>query len=264
MFMFISTLMFNGFFTNNLNIDSFPRLTITLIYTTAYITHFFYIWMVCLDFFKLVFPGISWSLLEWSTFVVAETHKLRGHVAGSQFRFRGIDKTKDTYVPVTFDAILGNLTPQPPAAPAANGQKATPGENAAEVAELAAAVGTINAPQRTEREYARKASVLAPDIVITNSMVLMAVTLLCGFASWTSAQVTDDTPNNTAINQIGPLVLLGSLSLGAMVMLSSAIQLTMMKSPFRTIMSLKEAKINGLALDLYRKTGPSLIRESLA
>ncbi|RYP82288.1 hypothetical protein DL770_005626 [Monosporascus sp. CRB-9-2] len=253
-FMFISTLMFNGFFTDNLNIDSFPRLTITLIYTAAYMTHFFYIWMVCLDFFKLVFAGASWSLLERSKFVVAETHKLQGHVAGAQFKFRGIDKANDAYVPVTFDAILGDPTSQPSVAPTANGQKTTPGENAVEVAELAAAVGTINASQKTEREYATEASTLALDRVIANSMVMMGVTLSCGFASWTSAQFTEDTPNNTTTNQIGSLALLGSLSLGAMAMFSSAMQLTIMKSSFRTIMSLKETKINGLALDLYRKT----------
>ncbi|KFA63830.1 hypothetical protein S40285_10216 [Stachybotrys chlorohalonatus IBT 40285] len=263
-FLAISTLLFNGFFTDNINFDSYPRLTVILIYVAAFTTHFLYTWIMCLEFFKLVFAGSCWSLLERSKFVVADTHKLQDHPAGSPFTFRSIDKASESYVPITFDATIGNPGPQPQRAlsPASSTTLTRGDSDLSSVgtksmqddSELRLALGTINNSQRTERETATEASRLALDRVLANTMVMMAVTLSSGFASWTSSQFNDETPNNTTTTQIGSLALLGSLSLGAASMFSSAMHLNIMTSSFRTILSLKETKINGLALDHYRKT----------
>jgi len=49
--MLISVLLFNGFFTNELGIDSYPRLAVTLIYTVSTLIHFLYVWNACSRFF---------------------------------------------------------------------------------------------------------------------------------------------------------------------------------------------------------------------
>ncbi|KAL6786540.1 hypothetical protein J3E68DRAFT_419979 [Trichoderma sp. SZMC 28012] len=263
--MAISILLFNGFFTNDLNLDSYPRITVTIIYSAAFIAHFFYVWAVSLDFFKLVFAGASWSLLERSKFVIGETLKLQGHSVGASFKFRSIDKANEAYVPTTFDAKLGNPTlgsptflPLPPTSSSVNVAQEQDTEPAEDAAELKAALEVINTSQKTEREYATEASRLALDRAMANAMIMMAVTLSDGFASWTSSQFSADTPNNTTTTQIGSLALLASLSLGGTAMFSSAMQLNIMKSAFRNILSLKETKINGLALHVHRKTRPRI------
>jgi hypothetical protein len=119
--------------------------------------------------------------------------------------------------------------------------------------ELRAALATIDTIQKDERNTATQASTMALDRVIANAMVLMGVTLSSGFAAWTSSQFSDNSPNNTATTQIGSLALLASLSLGAATMFTSAMHLDIMSAAFRTILSLKETKINGLAVDNYRK-----------
>ena len=65
--------------------------------------------------------------------------------------------------------------------------------------------------------------------------------------------MTDNTPNNFAAAQIGSLALLASLSLGASTMFASAMHLTILSSSYETILSLKETKINGQAVDHYKK-----------
>ncbi|KAL8398396.1 hypothetical protein RB596_005785 [Gaeumannomyces avenae] len=274
--MLLGTLLFNGFLTGNLNPDSFPRLTIVILFVAAYAVHFCYVWMVCLRFFRNVFGGAAWSLLERANFVVAETNKLPRHASGSSFSFRSIDKASDSYVPTVFTATFGSPDapsvvdpmPSPPVPlneklgqisssttllPSHDSFSSGAPEEASDQTELRAALGTIADTQRAERATATAASTLALDRVIANTMLVMGVTLSSGFAAWTSAQMTDNSPNNTATTQIGSLALLASLALGAAAMFTSAMHLEIMGTAFRNILSLKEVKINGLALDHYRK-----------
>lgn len=271
--MLLATLLFNGFLTGNLNPDSFPRLTIIGLFVAAYAVHFCYVWMVCLRFFRNVFGGAAWSLLERANFVVAETDKLQRHTPGSSFSFRSIDKASDSYVPTVFTATFGSpdAVDPTPSPPAPLDEKLTqvsssttllgshgplsPGalEEASDLTELRAALGTIAETQKAERATATAASTLALDRVIANTMLVMGVTLSSGFAAWTSAQMTENSPNNTTTTQIGSLALLASLALGAAAMFTSAMHLEIMGTAFRNILSLKEVKINGMALDHYRK-----------
>ncbi|KLU89723.1 hypothetical protein MAPG_08692 [Magnaporthiopsis poae ATCC 64411] len=274
--MLLSTLLFNGFLTGNLNPDSFPRLTIVVLFVAAYVVHFCYVWMACLRFFRNVFGGAAWSLLERANFVVAETNKLQRHTSGSSFSFRSIDKASESYVPTVFTATLGspdassaiNPIPSPPVpldekltqvsssttllgshGPFSSGAR----EEASDLTELRAALGAIDDTQKAERATATAASTLALDRVIANTMLVMGVTLSSGFAAWTSAQMTENSPNNTTTTQIGSLALLASLALGAAAMFTSAMHLEIMGTAFRNVLSLKEVKINGLAVDHYRK-----------
>lgn len=249
--MVLSTLLFNGFFTNDFTLDSFPRLTIVLIYMTSYFIHFVFTWIVSLEFFKLVFGGASWSLLGGSEFVIGDTMKLESHVPGTSFNFRSIDKSNEAYNPLQLKARLGKRTTLKVLETAES--ETTKLENE----QHRFALATINTSSKTERETATESSRLALDRVIANSMVLMAVTLSSGFASWTSTQHTSETPNNMSANQIGSLALLGSLSIGAAAMFSSAMHLNAMKSSFRTILSLKEIKINGMAVDYIQASRSS-------
>ncbi|KAL8364977.1 hypothetical protein RB595_004000 [Gaeumannomyces hyphopodioides] len=274
--MLLGTLLFNGFLTGNLNPDSFPRLTIVILFVAAYAVHFCYVWMVCLRFFRNVFGGAAWSLLERASFVVAETNKLQRHTPGSPFSFRSIDKASDSYVPTVFTATFGSPDassaidpmPSPPVSPdeklaqvststtlLASHSRFSSGalEEASDLTELRAALGTIAEAQKAERATATAASTLALDRVIANTMLVMGVTLSSGFAAWTSAQMNENSPNNTTTTQIGSLALLASLALGAAAMFTSAMHLEIMGTAFRNILSLKEVKINGLAVDHYRK-----------
>jgi len=67
-----ATLMYNGFFTNELSIDNFPRLTVTLIYAASYVTHSFYVWNVCSSFLTNVASGAAWSPIKRAMFAVVK------------------------------------------------------------------------------------------------------------------------------------------------------------------------------------------------
>jgi hypothetical protein len=92
-----------------------------------------------------------------------------------------------------------------------------------------------------------------PQRVVSNAMVIMRMTLSTGFSAWTAQQNTENTPNNFDSTLIGFLALLASLSLGAATMFTLALYLSIMDSSYRTILSLKETKLNGHAADHYKK-----------
>lgn len=265
--MVLCTLLFNGFLNREIHADSYPRLVVTMIYLAGYSVHTCYVWIVCLNFFRVVFGGAAWSLLERAKFVVGRTVHLKQHSPGTPFQFRSIDKSSDTYVPQVFNAFIGGmpipsrvLTNETLAKNSLSqvsvqevGQVSNPTTLQDDPNELRAALATIDSAQKAERVTAMTASGLALDRVIANAMVMMSITLSSGFACWTSTQLSDDSPNNTTTSQVGSLALLASLSLGGAAMFTSAMHLNIMSSAFRTIVSLKETKINGLAIDHYRK-----------
>jgi hypothetical protein len=87
----------------------------------------------------------------------------------------------------------------------------------------------MEATQRTERETVRRASRETLDRVIANAMILLSITLSSGFSAWTSAQVTENTPNKFSSSQLGSLALMASLALSAAAMLASALQLSVLE-----------------------------------
>ena len=257
--MVFATLLYNGFLTNELSADSYPRLVVILIYALAYFFHFWYVWTICMRFFTNVAAGAAWSLLERAKFAICDSKKLQHHEKGAAFRFRGIDKANSEYVPLTFDAVFkhevdlrGHLIDHsPPSSPVDNASASD--SEADDPKEVRAALATLEKTQKAERETATESTRTALDRIIANAMVMMGVTLASGFSSWTTRQLTDNTPNNFAAAQIGSLALLASLSLGASTMFASAMHLTILCSSYETILSLKETKINGQAVDHYKK-----------
>ena len=262
--MLFTTLLYNGFLTNELSMDSYPRLVVTLIYAIAYFFHFWYVWTICMRFFTNVAAGAAWSLLERAKFAICDSKRLQHHRKGSAFNFRGIDKASSEYVPLSFDAVfkhevglprsLIDDTPSPPSPPPSTKENASASDpEVDDPKEVSSALATLDKAQKTERETATESALTALDRVIANAMVMMGVTLASGFSSWTARQLTDTTPNNFAAAQIGSLALLASLSLGASTMFASAMHLTILCSSYETILSLKETKINGQAVDHYKK-----------
>jgi hypothetical protein len=251
-----ATLMYNGFFTNTLSIDSYPRLTVMLIYATSYIVHAFYVWNTCSRFLTNVASGATWSLLERAMFAIGETKKLQHHRAGNSFEFRSIDKASEQHIPTTFRARfkhenhMGDIQDD---ATAPFGTDRLDLEDEEDVRDMRAALATIAAAQKSERKEATDSARKALERVVSNAMVMMGVTLSTGFSAWTAQQSTEDTPNNFDSTMIGSLALLASLSLGAATMFTSALHLSIMDSSYRTILSLKETKINGHAVDHYKK-----------
>lgn len=242
--MTFGTLLFNGFFSDNLNPDSYPRLTVMLIYLAAHATHFCYVWLLCLKFFSVALGGAAWSLLERAKFVVADGAKLQRHSFGTPYGFRAINKANENFVPTVYDAFIVGPRSAPSMASSFEIEDPT---------EVRAALATIDSTQRTERAIATDASNLALDRVMANAMVMLGITLSTAFASWTSKQLSEETPNNATTNQIGSLALLASLSLGVATMFTSAMNLNIMTTSFYMVLSLKEIHINGMAVDHYRK-----------
>jgi hypothetical protein len=258
--MFFATLLFNGFLTKQLNVDSYPRLAIAVMYVVSYLIHWCYVWMSCSAFFTNVFAGAAWSLLERAKFGIADSKKLYRRMNSDQpFELRSIDKASSEFVPTTFSVMFKQEvgSQNVSSSTTLNLEFSSPNtdENQEDPKDMRAALATIDAAQKNERNTATHSSTKALDQVIANSLIMMGITLSSGFSSWTANQFTSNTPNNTSTTQIGSLALLASLSLGAATMFSSAMHLSTMESSYRTIVSLKEIKINGHAVDHYKKRG---------
>ncbi|KAJ5623473.1 hypothetical protein N7490_012078 [Penicillium lividum] len=258
--MLIGTLLYNGFFTNEETVDSYPRLAVTLIYAVSYLVHFFYIWHICLSFLSNAAAGASWSLLERANFGVIDTKNLEQGLSSASLDFRGIDKASAEYVPVHIRAALhhrtresklqlekGSISTQH-VEEVDNGQ-----EGEEKMKQLALALRTISAAQENERTAAKESATSAHDRIASNGLIVMGITVASTFSSWTSYQTTENTPNNFNTSTIGSMALLTSLSLGVAALFSSALHLSTMHSSFHTILSLKEIKINGEAVNHCNK-----------
>lgn len=155
--MLATVLAYNGFFTNERNLDSYPRLIIILIYMLAFCIHAFHTWRVSLRFFTKVSAGCSWSLIERGNFAVTETTQLNSHIAGEPFQFCSIDKASEEHTPRKLIARFKHEIPDEldseGTGEATSGSRAF--KNMDESAEdLAAAHKTLLATQITERDIA--------------------------------------------------------------------------------------------------------------
>jgi hypothetical protein len=91
--MVFSTLLFNGFFTNKRNPDSYPRLVVVLIYLVSFCVHAWYVWRVCRNFFTLLGAGATWSLLNKASFASVDLSQLNtGILGGPTPVFRQVGK----------------------------------------------------------------------------------------------------------------------------------------------------------------------------
>jgi len=247
----LSTLIYNGFFTDELNLDSYPRLVVIIIYSTFHLIHFYYVWSIFLTFFTKVAAGSAWSLLERANFAIGEAKRLRNCTPRKPFEFRSINKASEEHVPKIFSAYFKHEADVDGSD--AQNIPVMAIEREEDIKDVSAALRSLDGTQKIERETARVSAGEALDRVIANAMIMMGVTLSTGFCAWTARQTTENTPNNFISMQIGSLALLASLSLGVATMFSSALHLSVMESSFHTNLSLKEIKINGQAVDHYKK-----------
>jgi hypothetical protein len=168
------------------------------------------------------------------------------------------DKASDQHIPTIFEAKfkhevhVAELQDDADAVTPPEPEIVDP-EEEEDPRDLRSALATLAAAQKSERNAATDSVRKALERVVSNAMVMMGVTLSTGFSAWTAQQNTENTPNNFDSTLIGSLALLASLSLGAVTMFTSALHLSIMDSSYRTILSLKETKINGHAVDHYKK-----------
>ena len=254
--MFATVLAYNGFFTNERNLDSYPRLIIILIYMLSYCIHVFYTWRVSLRFFTKVSAGCSWSLIERGNFAVAEAIQLNSHISGEPLQFRIIDKASEEHTSRNLLArfkheFLNELDNEETVEPKSSPRTSKNMDK--DVEDLAAAHQSILATQIIERDIARTSANEALSRVVSNAMIVMGITLSCSFCSWTTRQATANTPNNFSSAQIGSLALLVAVSTGSALLFSSALHLSTMETSFHNILSLRELRINGKAIDHYMK-----------
>lgn len=74
-----ASLLYNGFLTDKLSADSYPRLVVILIYSLSYFFHIWYAWNICMRFVTNVAAGAAWSLLERAKFAICDSKKLQHH-----------------------------------------------------------------------------------------------------------------------------------------------------------------------------------------
>ncbi|KAF8575656.1 hypothetical protein K439DRAFT_1419596 [Ramaria rubella] len=239
--MVAATLLYNGFFTNELGTDGYVRLTLVLVYAVAYCVHAVYVWHAITTFFTMVSTGSAWSMLNKANFAIVDLRQYKERLSSptNPLEFRLISKA--------------NPRPTPPSPIASTTISTNSEAHSEEKKALEEAQNTIKAVQERERDTATEAASTALERVVANGMVMAAVILSSGLATWTVAPADSDS------TQLGSLGVLASLSLGATAMFTSAMQLTTMNSSYRQILLLKEVTINGHEI-AYVKKRPAVSR----
>jgi hypothetical protein len=230
--MLVSTLAFNGFFTNNRAPDSSPRLVVVVIYLAAFCLHVWYVWKKCRSFFTLASAGASWSMLNKASFASVDLGTYNNRLSGGPAPvFRQVGKPASSAVYPAYEACLLQDVGLP---------QNEMGVDPASDDEQKGAIETVNAWQKREVTSTVEAGGAALDLVVTNVMTMVGITITTGFSVWTSNTSSDS-------SQLGSLALLASLTLGTGAMFSSAVHLSIMDSSFTNVLYLKEIMINGQA-----------------
>lgn len=235
--MVFSTLLFNGFFTNKRNPDSYARLVVVLIYLVSFCVHAWYVWRVCRNFFTLLGAGATWSLLNKASFASVDLSQLNtGILGGPTPVFRQVGKPAASATFPAFNDCYLNDVDFPN-----RGQRDSNNDPVHSDEDIGAA-NTVNDWQKREISTTVDAGKAALGQVVTNVMTIVGITITTGFAAWTSMASSAD-----STTQLGSLALLASLTLDTGAMFSSAIELSVMNTSFRNVLFLKEVMINGQA-----------------
>jgi hypothetical protein len=215
MIMVVETLLFNGVFTNQITIDTIPRITVVGMYFIAFCVHFWYVWNLGAQFYGEVAAGSTWSLLERARFAVTSVAKLRSRAPKAGFVLRGISKTNAGHKIPFFNVRFNHEIDTAGAElldTTSIGRSDQQGQQLAQTSQPlkidqdndeANALKVIEANEKAEREMAEIAVKDARDRIASNALVLLSVSISTGFTSWTASQFTDNTPNNMSAHQIG-------------------------------------------------------------
>ncbi|KAF8575657.1 hypothetical protein K439DRAFT_1623432 [Ramaria rubella] len=266
--MVAATLLYNGLLTNEPGRDGYVRLTLVLVYAVAYCAHAMYVWHAITTFFTMVSAGAAWSMLNTANFAVVDlqqyTERLNSLTTSLEFRL--INKANSEFKPGSYIADLAHEACDGDESPGADGAGSDSNQltfspsstiisSDSEANKVRDAQVTIRTRAGREREIAIDAADTALGYVVVNGMVMAAIILWSGLATWTFAPVDCD----ISITQLGSLGTFALISLGTMVMFTSATHLKVMNSSFQQILLLKEVAINGHEI-MYAKKSPSLNR----
>lgn len=110
-----TTAIYNGFFSNELSADSWPRFAVVLIYAVGFCIHAVVVWSLCLQALTQVCAGAAWSLLNRARFAVVDRRYLFAHIADpmNPLDFAEIEKSSvgPTFVPMAYEAALVGRAP---------------------------------------------------------------------------------------------------------------------------------------------------------
>ena len=239
-----STLTFNGFFSNDKDADSYPRLVIIIIYTAAYCFHAWYVWRVCKRFFTLLGAGATWSMLNKANFASVDLVQLQSRLKGDGPSpvFKQVGKPASSPGFPAIDAFLAHEN----AEAHEDSARKRPADAKHERSGQRGALETLNDWQRAEISSTVEAGRTALKRIIANIMNMIGIIIASGFSVWTPKA---DIQNS----QLGSLALLASLALGTGAMFTSAVYLSVMETSFRNLLFLKEIMINGKESDHVEK-----------
>jgi hypothetical protein len=233
-----TTVIFNGFTIGVLGNDSIPRLVVIMIYAVCYLIHVCLVWSSVLHFLTQVGAGAAWSLLHWARFAVVDRCHLFDYIKdeNSPLNFTEIEKSSagSDFIPMTYEAVLPGLPDRPPVIqPSTNERK-----------ELEAAMKSIKHDQEKARSSFQTAAESALERVIANAAAMLSICVVTGFSAYTTKPLLDNSST-----QIGSIALLGSALLGLAAMFTSTLHLSNMNTAYQQILSMKELKINGNAVE---------------
>ena len=242
--MVVITAIYNGFVTGDANSDRFPRLALMIAYAVAFLIHFTYTWTCfCRVYTCLVLNG-CWTLLGNAHFGVSrstannsdselfasKTSSLRRSQWGRSQWGRsqwGSDTVRRLSSSNVYDvSLLGptRVIHTYVSAPEIrlNGVKEIKGD-------INETQKGIRSMQEAEIKNFERASEGAMDRILFNATLLLSISVVTAFSTWTQSQLHDATST-----QLGSLALLVSTASGVGAMLSSALHLSNMKSsPWR-------------------------------
>ena len=246
-FMVSGTAIYNGFIDGGRNPDRYPRLVLILIYAVVFLLHFVHTWTCfCRTYTNLVLNG-CWTLLSNSHFAVKMVDKLQTSNAAN--RWAKWDPTLSVYE----SSILGSTSVVPKyrffhtsdyvtwkdntlvrwsGDPLLLARRDQDGNNEAPT-------GLVEL-QDVETKIAEKATEVAMERIILNATILLSISVVTGFSTWTQSQLLDATSA-----QLGSLALLASTASGIAAMLSSAQHLNGMASSSWRYLEMTELIISG-------------------
>jgi hypothetical protein len=237
--MVVGTTIYNGFAAGAENPDRYPRLVLILVYALAFILHFRYTWVCfCRMYTNLVLNG-CWTLLSNANFAVQKAKEVSTGV---------ITKSPEySFNAVTYESFIFGSTRLVPKYHFEHCKKEY-GEFKFNGVLLVAEIkdGEDRAPkslvelQDIETKTTEKATEVAMERIIFNATVLFSISVVTGFSTWTTSQLTDATST-----QLGSLALLASTASGIAAMLSSAQNLKAMVSASWRYLEMTELIISG-------------------
>lgn len=237
---FLTTLLYNGFVTKQMNNDSWPRLVVVILYSFSFALHFGYTLISVLRMAKFTVASAAWNMLQIANFAVIDRTQLVDYNnqpeynEPREFREMELSTMGKAFHPGTITAKL------PKRAERAQPNPPNYGENSTKKSALEHVEGL----RELESKRLGEAADAALERVILNSAIMLGISVITAFSTWTAKNLTDNTSA-----QLGSLSLLASTSLGFGAMLSSAPHIRTFCKSAEQVLEKKEVLMNGKAVE---------------